>query len=164
MAEVPVRRGRDALARKGALRFLLEPPSTAALAHAAEDHPLTQVEQRAIAALAWATHELDKSPIGDNTDKSEALTDVLVLAACADGEVQPNELRVRAGEPTAVVIVNESTESHSFDVDTLGIHVRVPGKSTAVALVQLPAGAPVPFYCGIPGHREAGMKGSLVVE
>ena len=93
MAEIPVRHGRDALARKGALRFLLEPPSTAALAHAAEEHPLTTAEQRAIAALAWATHELDRSPVGDNTVKSEALTDVLVLAACADGEVQANELR-----------------------------------------------------------------------
>jgi tellurite resistance protein len=93
MAEIPERRGRDALARKGALRFLLEPPSATALAMAADDHPLTRLEQRAVAALAWATHELDRSPVGDNTEKSEALTDVLMLAACADGEVQPNELR-----------------------------------------------------------------------
>lgn len=93
MGETSDRRGTDALARKGALRFLLQPPSTAALAMATDNHPPTQAEQRAVAALAWATHELDRSPVGDNTVKSEALTSVLMLAACADGEVQSTELR-----------------------------------------------------------------------
>lgn len=74
----------------------------------------------------------------------------------------PPDLHLPAGRPTAIVVVNESTESHSFDVDPLGIHLRVPGKSTALAVVTIPAGAPIPFYCGIPGHREAGMSGTLL--
>jgi uncharacterized cupredoxin-like copper-binding protein len=76
----------------------------------------------------------------------------------------PAQLRLPAGKRSAVVVVNESTESHSFDVDPLGIHIRVPGQSTVVAMVRMPAGPPVPFYCGIPGHREAGMTGTLVAE
>jgi uncharacterized cupredoxin-like copper-binding protein len=74
----------------------------------------------------------------------------------------PPELRIPAGQPTAIVIVNESTESHSFDVDPLEIHLRVPGKSTALVVVTAPSGPPIPFYCGIPGHREAGMTGTLL--
>jgi uncharacterized cupredoxin-like copper-binding protein len=76
----------------------------------------------------------------------------------------PPDLHLPAGQPTALVVVNESTESHSFDVDPLAIHLRVPGKSTALVVVTLPAGPPIPFYCGIPGHREAGMTGTLIPE
>jgi uncharacterized cupredoxin-like copper-binding protein len=76
---------------------------------------------------------------------------------------EPSELPLRAGRRTAVVVVNESAETHSFDVDTLGIHLRVPGHSTAMTLVQPTSDAPIPFYCGMPGHREAGMTGTLVI-
>lgn len=77
---------------------------------------------------------------------------------------QPSDLKIHAGEPTALVIVNESTESHSFDVDALQIHRRVPANSTTMVMVELAADQPVPFYCGIPGHKQAGMTGRLLPE
>ena len=75
---------------------------------------------------------------------------------------EPSQLQLQVGRRTALVVVNESAETHSFDVDPLGIHLRVPGHSTAVALVQPTSAATIPFYCGMPGHREAGMTGTLV--
>jgi uncharacterized cupredoxin-like copper-binding protein len=88
----------------------------------------------------------------------------VVLLRMGAMSFEPAHLRLPPGKRTAVVVVNESTESHSFDVDPLDIHVRVPAQSTVVTMVRMPAGPPVPFYCGIPGHSEAGMTGTLVPE
>jgi uncharacterized cupredoxin-like copper-binding protein len=75
----------------------------------------------------------------------------------------PDRFELPAGEPTAVVLVNRSTESHSFDVDGLDVHVRVPPRSTVTTLLEPPTAGVLPFYCGIPGHAAAGMRGTLVV-
>lgn len=72
-------------------------------------------------------------------------------------------VRLRAGHQTAIVLVNKDAFDHSFDIDSLGVHVHVPGKSTAVALVDASAAGRIPFYCGVPGHRQAGMVGEIDV-
>lgn len=75
----------------------------------------------------------------------------------------PPTLRLRAGSPTAVVLVNRDPFDHGFDIDSLGIHVSVPARSTVTALVESRNAGRIPFYCGEPGHREAGMTGAVEV-
>ena len=41
----------------------------------------------------------------------------------------------------------------------LGTDFSAPGGQF---VVTIPAGAPIPFYCGIPVHREARMTGTLL--
>lgn len=75
------------------------------------------------------------------------------------------ELRVSPGELVALRLTNTHGVSHSFDIDTLGVHVAMPGGKDALALFTAPdAPGTYEFYCGVPGHREAGMVGTLVVE
>jgi len=60
-------------------------------------------------------------------------------------------------------VENRDSFAHSFDVDALNIHVQVPANAT-VALSIKPTGAgPLEFYCAIPGHKEAGMAGTIDV-
>jgi uncharacterized cupredoxin-like copper-binding protein len=74
------------------------------------------------------------------------------------------ELRVRSGELVALHLQNPHGTPHSFDVDALDVHVAMPSGQSAMALFMAPAPGTYEFYCGVPGHREAGMVGTLVVE
>lgn len=77
---------------------------------------------------------------------------------------EPGEIRVRAGELVAMRLDNPHGAPHSFDVDELGVHVAMPSGQSALALFTAPAPGTYEFYCALPGHREAGMVGTLVVE
>ncbi len=76
----------------------------------------------------------------------------------------PKEIRVKAGTNTTLRFDNTDRAPHSFDVDELDVHVpAAPGQQAAVVFKPTMPGQ-YTFYCGIPGHREAGMHGTLVVE
>ena len=76
----------------------------------------------------------------------------------------PKEIRVKAGTNTTLRFDTTGRRPHSFDVDELDVHVpAAPGQQAAVVLKPTMPGL-YTFYCGIPGHREAGMQGTLVVE
>jgi len=52
---------------------------------------------------------------------------------------------------------------HDFTVPALGIHVVAnPGETRTVGLRGLPAGR-YDAYCSVPGHAEAGMRATVVV-
>jgi len=72
-------------------------------------------------------------------------------------------VRVQAGRPTAILLVNRDPIDHRFDLDALGVHVAIPGRSTAVATVTASAPGRLPFYCGVPGHAQVGMTGAIEV-
>jgi plastocyanin len=73
-------------------------------------------------------------------------------------------LEMQGGEVLGLFIVNEDPFPHSFDIDTLDLHVQLlPNSTTAVAISPTGPGN-LEFYCGVPGHREAGMVGTLSVE
>jgi uncharacterized cupredoxin-like copper-binding protein len=77
---------------------------------------------------------------------------------------EPADLRLAGGQTTAVFVVNEDGFDHSFDIDALDIHVRIPGGQTSVVMFTPEVGETFEIYCAIPGHTEAGMVGRLVAD
>jgi plastocyanin len=76
------------------------------------------------------------------------------------------EIRVRAGELTALRLENSDAAAHSFDVDELDLHVAMPGSSESLALFKADTPGTYTFYCA-PHYNKAtgsGMHGTLIVE
>lgn len=103
------------------------------------------------------------------------LAALLLPAACAapgqsvtlriDGmRFTTDTLRVRAGEPVTLHLINRDGFAHSFDVDALEMHVPLAANATVSVTFTPPAPGRYDFYCGSPGHMSAGMVGTLVVE
>jgi uncharacterized cupredoxin-like copper-binding protein len=75
----------------------------------------------------------------------------------------PDALAVRAGQPTAIFLTNHDAVAHSFDVDSLDVHVLVPAGGSAMSILKAPTAGDIRFYCAVPGHQQAGMIGTLSV-
>jgi uncharacterized cupredoxin-like copper-binding protein len=73
-------------------------------------------------------------------------------------------LEMKNGEVVGLFIINKDGFAHSFDIDALDIHVQLPANSTTAVAVKPTAAGPLDFYCAVPGHREAGMVGSIAVQ
>lgn len=74
------------------------------------------------------------------------------------------EIKAKAGETVALRFDNTHNARHSFDIDDFHVHVpAAPGEQRLVRFTPTKPGT-YTFYCGIPGHREMGMEGKLVVE
>lgn len=73
----------------------------------------------------------------------------------------PSEIEVPEGS-VSVRIVNVDPLPHDFTIDELGVKVALPASETVEARFDAKPGI-YTFYCSIPGHREAGMEGTLTV-
>ena len=75
-----------------------------------------------------------------------------------------SELRAQVGQTVALRLDNQDASGHSFDIDELDLHVSMPPGQAALALFKADTAGTYTFYCAVPGHREAGMVGTLIVE
>ena len=74
------------------------------------------------------------------------------------------QLTAKAGETVALRLENTHNAPHSFDVDALNVHVSAaPGTQRLILFTPATPGT-YTFYCAIPGHRDLGMEGTLLVE
>jgi hypothetical protein len=73
-------------------------------------------------------------------------------------------LIMKNGAVLGLFINNRDAVDHAFDVDSLGIHVQLPAHSTTAVAIKPGGPGRLQFYCGVPGHREAGMVGTINVE
>lgn len=104
------------------------------------------------------------APAGASAGVSpEAMASLPALTA-ANHHFGTSELHAQVGETVALRLENDDSAGHSFDIDELGVHVSMPPGEPALALFKASAPGTYTFYCGVPGHREAGMVGTLVVE
>jgi len=99
---------------------------------------------------------------------SSATTDAGLSARPGDVRVtgknvrfSPERLRADTGNVT-VVFKNKDLFWHTFTIDALNVDIRVPVKATRRVTFDAPPGT-YRFYCAIPGHDAAGMKGTLIV-
>ena len=73
-------------------------------------------------------------------------------------------LEMRGGEVLGLFIANKDAFPHSFDIDSLELHVQLPPSSTTAVTISPSGPGNLEFYCSIPGHRAAGMVGTISVE
>jgi uncharacterized cupredoxin-like copper-binding protein len=86
--------------------------------------------------------------------------------ATTEWRFDPATLHLRAGQSLTLSVTNAGAELHTFTVPKLGIDT---GPLQPGATRELRFTAPVErgrydALCTFPGHKEAGMTGSLVVE
>lgn len=74
----------------------------------------------------------------------------------------PAEVHVKAGK-VKFTLPNEGAAEHDFSIDELNIQVNMPAGTTQTLEVDVPAGT-YQYYFNIPGHKDAGMVGTLVAE
>jgi plastocyanin len=93
----------------------------------------------------------------------EALAQLPALATM-NNRFDQAELRAKVGETVSLRLENSDGGPHSFDIDELNVHAPMPAGKPALALFTPTTLGTYTFYCGVPGHTEAGMVGTLVVE
>lgn len=75
---------------------------------------------------------------------------------------QPAMVEIPANTDVTIELPNLGAAPHNFSIDELGISVDLAPGATESVVINAPPGEYV-FYCNVPGHREAGMVGTLVV-
>jgi len=77
----------------------------------------------------------------------------------------PNTFTVKAGEKVTVKLENKGTVTHDFSIDSLKIAKTVPaGQSDTVTFTAPSTPGTLDFYCNQPGHKAAGMTGTITVQ
>lgn len=86
-----------------------------------------------------------------------------VEVVATDLAFEPAEITAQAGEDLAIALTSEDM-LHDFTIDDLDAHVAANGGETAEGGLTSAEPGTYTYYCSVPGHREAGMEGTLTVE
>jgi uncharacterized cupredoxin-like copper-binding protein len=135
------------------------------------------LECRAIGTRGVVLQIVQAAPLADYNDqiaaRDELLAGVRSIAPTIedasleidleDIQYDPAEVTISANTDVTITLTNTGASSHTFDIDALNVHSGelAPGASTTVT-INAPAGN-YEYYCAIPGHKQAGMVGTLHV-
>ena len=144
----------------------------------AETVPLGQPRQGDIVIDGDYTGEPAEGALGEEgaTDGAPAVaTPVAAASQVADGSMasetigmydiyfEPRRIIIPANTDVRLILENKGEAPHSFDVKNQDILVNVEPHTTAEAVVNLPPGT-YKFICDVPGHKQVGMNGVLIVQ
>ncbi len=101
------------------------------------------------------------APMGAATPAAAAGQPVAV--DMVDIAFAPKTLSMPANSDVTVNLTNSGKLPHEFLIDALGIDVDVAAGAKGTATINAPAGT-YEYYCDEPGHKEAGMVGTLTVQ
>jgi plastocyanin len=106
------------------------------------------------------------TPAPPSSPASKAATTTLQLAANPEGQLSYNtkQLSAKPG-PVTITMANMSPVEHNVTIaqgsKVLGATLTFQGGSRSLSLRLKPG--TYTFYCSVPGHRQAGMEGTLTV-
>jgi uncharacterized cupredoxin-like copper-binding protein len=120
----------------------------------------------AIVALASCggsddTSSDDGSSNGDSTEGASSADETVTLVT-KEFYFEPDTVTVAAGSTEIVVDNSGGMVEHDFTLEELGVEIYAAPGDTEREVVDLESGS-YEFFCSIPGHREAGMEGTLTV-
>ena len=124
-------------------------------AEAAEATPVEQATPAEEASPAAATPAEAAASGGGETE---------VTVTAVDIAYEPTELSIAADTDVTITLVNGGVLQHDFNIEDTEFATELlnAGQEASIT-VNLPAGEYV-YYCSVPGHRQAGMEGTLTVE
>ena len=80
----------------------------------------------------------------------------------------PVSFKVSRGAKVELTFENVGNIPHNFWVDELGLKTKTIGSGQADTISftapNVPSTITYASYCSVPGHREAGMKGTIIIE
>jgi len=97
---------------------------------------------------------------GGQADQGAAAKAVEVVSF--DIYFEPAEFSIPADTDVTVLLPNDGVTLHNFSIDELGISVDIDPGATQETVINAPAGE-YEYYCNVPGHKQAGMVGTLTV-
>ena len=112
-----------------------------------------------------ASPEAEATPVEGEAapaPEGESAEGVTVEVVSHDIFFEPNEITIPANTDVTVSLPNEGAAPHNFSIDELGIDVDLAPGATEQVVINAPAGT-YEYYCNVPGHKEAGMVGTLIV-
>ncbi len=83
-----------------------------------------------------------------------------ILVSAVEFAFDPDAIEVSADGEATVTLTNKGTIEHDITVDALGVKIHAKPGQTVSGTVTAKAGA-YEFYCSIPGHKQAGMVGTI---
>ena len=119
------------------------------------------VRGRASLALVLGLAVFAATPAAAAQSAASAAKPVVITAH--DIYFDPKEVTIPANTDVTVDLPNEGAALHDFSIDKLGISVSLPPGETQKVVINAPPGT-YEFYCNVPGHKEAGMVGTLTVK
>jgi len=128
----------------------------------------------------------------DDAESSDGDVATRLQVTASDFAFEPSELRLKAGQRYELVLENEGQQLHEWTIDAIPatevsvgasgehamgetnssgaggemmtLHIAAERAMSAnITFMPIEPGEYV-FYCTVPGHRESGMEGRLVVE
>ena len=102
----------------------------------------------------------DATPAGT---PAAAATGAGATVASFDIYFEPKQLTIPAGTDVTLTLPNEGMTLHNFSIDALGISVDIAAGATETVKINAPAGS-YEYYCNVPGHKPAGMVGTLTAQ
>jgi len=80
-----------------------------------------------------------------------------------DIKFSTNSLQITANSDATIHVTNKGGIVHNFNIDELNIHSGDVASGASVDVKINAAAGSYTYYCNIPGHEAAGMKGTLTV-
>ena len=77
----------------------------------------------------------------------------------------PSSITVSAGDKVKIIFRNDGERNHDLVIEELGIRTKIinSGETDTIEFEVKQPGT-YTFFCSLPGHRQAGMEGKLIVE
>ena len=94
-------------------------------------------------------------------DEARGPADLTVTAK--EFRFDPAELTVEAGKPVVVALHNIGSIPHDLSVKDAGFKLTVANDRTGQKTLTVKSPGRYEFYCSLPGHKSAGMHGTLTV-
>lgn len=118
------------------------------------------VDENGAPLEAAATPEAAQAatPVAENVPVAQEVT-----IDTYDLYFEPDRIQIPANANVRITIENRGAAPHNFEVKEQNISVDVAPGDTASTIVNLPPGD-YKFICNVPGHRQAGMNGVLIVK
>jgi plastocyanin len=118
-----------------------------------------------ILKCALPSSDTGEAPVVEGSPAAEgAAAATSITIDLVDIAFEPNEITIPANTDVTITLNAQGVAGHDFTIDELGIHSSnlTQGQTETITINAAPG--TYTFYCSVPGHKEAGMIGTLTVQ